>query len=409
MATKSPIYFNTPPFVADKVDEENAVIRGVSIITGGLIARGHDLEVDSTTLKQMLLCAQTKEQVPVKVDHKSGAGAVCGFLTNFRIEGDKLKGDWHLLQSHPQKLQILETALRMPRGVGLSAAFLSPDKPERTEKGKPAARCAELISVDYVTLPAANPNGMFSAIVDSPTTAMNPEQIQALIDAAVSKAVAPLTAQLDAANKQMNLMSNPPTLEQVQAMDEAQLAELGLTKADVDAAIAELAANGELDAPTSELATEGDLAPQGELVGAGAPAAPAAAAPAAVGTALAAVQKQLVELSSQFAAAKTAAEQERVETLFASVEAKVTALSNENTRLRVALEAGSRPSAPGVDRNGVRFFSTKKNEGKYEKLVQFNIEEKKMKKSEAFSAAMKDDPAAYQDYLTRLNVVQFAQ
>jgi uncharacterized protein YcfJ len=54
----------------------------------------------------------------------------------------------------------------MPEGVGLSASFLSPDKPERTKSGKNAARCEELISVDYVTLPAANPDGMFAARTD---------------------------------------------------------------------------------------------------------------------------------------------------------------------------------------------------------------------------------------------------
>ena len=62
-------------FTADKIDTVNAVIRGVSVITSGLIARGHDLEVDNVTLDQMQKCAESKGQVPVKVDHKSGAAA----------------------------------------------------------------------------------------------------------------------------------------------------------------------------------------------------------------------------------------------------------------------------------------------------------------------------------------------
>lgn len=148
-------------FIADKIDPVNAVIRGVSVITGGLIAKGHDLEVDGVTLAEMHACAVAKGQVPVKVDHRSGAAAVCGFLTNFQLVGNKLKADWNLLQSHPQRDQILETAQRMPRGVGLSASFVSPDDAPR---GK--ARCLELISVDYVTLPAANPDGMFSRADD---------------------------------------------------------------------------------------------------------------------------------------------------------------------------------------------------------------------------------------------------
>lgn len=147
----------TANFCAENVDTVNGVVHGVSVITAGIVARGHDLAVDDTTLAQMLSCALSRGQVPVKIDHKSGAASVCGFLTNFRRDGDKLKADWHLLESHPQRAQILETVLRMPRGVGLSATFVSP---ERSEPGK--ARVSELISVDYVTLPAANPDGMFS-------------------------------------------------------------------------------------------------------------------------------------------------------------------------------------------------------------------------------------------------------
>jgi hypothetical protein len=152
------IAFSAPPLLAAHVDEQNSIIRGVSVITGGLVARGHDLEVDEVTLQQLQKCAESKGQVPVKVDHKSGAAAVCGYLTNFRRVGLKLLADWHLLESHPQKDQILEVARRMPRGVGLSASFISPDD---AEPGK--ARCQELVSVDYVTLPAANPDGMFGA------------------------------------------------------------------------------------------------------------------------------------------------------------------------------------------------------------------------------------------------------
>ncbi len=142
----------------ESVDTINAVIRGVSVITSGLIAKGHALTVDSTTLSQMHACAVSRGQVPVKVDHQSGASAVCGYLDNFRIQGLKLKADWHLLKSHQQTAQILEIAQRMPAGVGLSASFTSP---ANAEAGK--ARCGELLSVDFVSLPAANPDGLFDA------------------------------------------------------------------------------------------------------------------------------------------------------------------------------------------------------------------------------------------------------
>jgi hypothetical protein len=147
---------------AENVDTVNAVIRGVSVITSGITARGHDLQVDETTIDQMLQCARDKGQISVKVDHRSGAAAVCGFLTNFRREGRKLAADWHLLKSHPQAEVIIETALKMPGCVGLSAAFIAPDPNPTPNK----ARCKELISVDYVTSPAANPDGIFSATIN---------------------------------------------------------------------------------------------------------------------------------------------------------------------------------------------------------------------------------------------------
>lgn len=383
-------------FTADKIDTVNAVIRGVSVITSGLIARGHDLEVDGITLDQMQKCAESKGQVPVKVDHKSGAAAVCGFLTNFRREENKLKADWFLLESHPQKAQILEVARRMPRGVGLSASFVSPDKAEKTKAGKNAARCEDLISVDYVTLPAANPDGMFAAKVDSPITAMTPEEISALVSKAVSEAVAPLAAQVESL-QQANDASNqePLSLEQAAGMSEAELAELGLTPADVQAAL-EAAAQGE-DAPDGE----------GELVTAGGESEGASAeggasdgsAPAATG--LAAVTKQLVQLSAEIAALKGQKAADAEEVLLSGIEQKVELLTQENERLVRALEAGGEPASVGADRNNVKFFSAGKDQGEFEDLVQFAIEEKKLSRGQAFSSVIKENPAAHNDYLVR--------
>lgn len=383
-------------FTADKIDTVNAVIRGVSVITSGLIARGHDLEVDGVTLDQMQKCADAKGQVPVKVDHKSGAAAVCGFLTNFRREENKLKADWFLLDSHPQKAQILEVARRMPRGVGLSASFVSPDKPEKTKGGKNAARCEDLISVDYVTLPAANPDGMFAALVDSPIPAMTPEEISALVSKAVSEAVAPLAAQIESLQSANDLAENPPSLEDVAGMSEAELATLGLTPADVQEAL-EAAAQGE-DAGEGEGEGEGELVAAGEGDGAG----EGTAAPAATG--LDAITKQLVQLSAEIASLKGQKAADAEDVLLSNIEAKVELLAGENARLTRALEAGGTPATVGVDRNNVKFFSAGKDGGEFENLVQFNIEEKKLSKLQAFQAAIKENPAAYDEHLVRSGV-----
>ena len=151
--------FHFSPLAPGRIDRAGGVIYGVSIMTSGA-ARGHDLEVDQKTLAQLKACADAMGTVPVKWNHKSGADAVAGFLDKFRIEGNKLIADWHLLKSHPQFAQAFELAERMPQNVGLSAAFMGKDE---TCGGKTCARCSELISVDLVAAPAANPDGLFEA------------------------------------------------------------------------------------------------------------------------------------------------------------------------------------------------------------------------------------------------------
>jgi len=402
--SRSLMHFDAVPgcFTADKIDDVNAIIRGVSVITSGLVARGHDLVVDEKTLSQMQACAESKGQVPVKVDHKSGAGAVCGFLVNFRQEQGKLKADWHLLESHPQKAQILEVARRMPNGVGLSAAFLGPDKPETTADGRKAARCVDLISVDYVTLPAANPDGMFAAKVDTNSHAMNPEEIQNLIDAAVAKAVAPLQEQLAATQAQLEAAQGEdegPSLEQLANMSDEELAQHGLTPQDIQDALDGLEGGEEGEAEGSVDGTEGE----GEAVGAGAPAGAAAGASTGFNTL---ISRQLVQLSADLKSLKQAKEDEKADTLFDAIEENIAMLAQENDHLRSALRSHTQPATPGVDRNEVRFFSAKKDEGRFENLVQLGIEQDKLPKAKAFEAARKSDPGAYQDYLVRLGVIK---
>jgi vacuolar-type H+-ATPase subunit I/STV1 len=145
------------------VDTAAGIVRGVSIITSGVTARGHDLEVDDTTVMQMFEKCVEKGQVSVKWNHKTGADAVNGYLKNFRIEGKKLKADWHLLKSHERYDHAMEMAEKMPQNVGLSASFTGKDE---LIGGRKHARCNDVISVDLVSSPAANPSGLFSSKVD---------------------------------------------------------------------------------------------------------------------------------------------------------------------------------------------------------------------------------------------------
>ena len=161
------------------VDAEKGVIYGVSLITAGIAARGHqiddprdkdepealrrkiNLEIDDTTLEQMLSCAEAKKKVPVKWNHKTGADAVSGYLKNFRIEGKKLLGDWHLLRSHERFAHALELAKEMPESLGLSTSFRGKDE---HANGRAFARCTDLVSADLVASPAANPDGFFEEV-----------------------------------------------------------------------------------------------------------------------------------------------------------------------------------------------------------------------------------------------------
>lgn len=161
------------------VDSEKGVIYGVSLITSGISARGHqidhpadkdepealrrkiNLEIDKTTLEQMLSCAEEKKKLPVKWNHKTGADAVSGYLKNFRIEGNKLLGDWHLLKSHERYRHALELATEMPESLGLSTSFRGKDE---HSNGRAFARCTDLVSADLVASPAANPDGFFEEV-----------------------------------------------------------------------------------------------------------------------------------------------------------------------------------------------------------------------------------------------------
>lgn len=198
------------------VDSKEGVIHGVSMITGQLEAKGHGLQVDKTTLKQIYECAKGMGKVPVKTNHGTGVDAVNGFLTNFRIDGDKVRGDWVLLKAYPTTEHLMEMAEKMPESVGLSVAFRGdPELADGTpvyfdvelkqhytlKAGQrmpvPAgtklfARCSELVSTDLVASPAANPDGMFSARpVDSGTESMAKPSTSAVSTPAAGSADAP--------------------------------------------------------------------------------------------------------------------------------------------------------------------------------------------------------------------------
>jgi len=156
------------------IDEANGVIKGVSVITLGQ-ARGHDLIIDQTTLEQVVSAAQAYEKgVKVKVDHGGGVFSIVGSVRDFRIEGDKVKADLHLLKTADKKQHILELARELPDTFGLSVSI---NGLHEQKNGNTYARCSRIRSCDIVTDPAANPDGLLEevATVDTQPTNMDTE------------------------------------------------------------------------------------------------------------------------------------------------------------------------------------------------------------------------------------------
>lgn len=152
-------------FAAQAVDRASGVIRGVSVITEGE-AKGHNCYVDTRTLSQIkAACEQFTGGMKVVDRHTRGTDSVfatVGVLKNFRIEGTQLKADLHLLKSEENREKLFEMAETMPDTFGLSVAFSGP---EETIEGKIYSRCTEIYNAALVDVPAANPSGLFAAII----------------------------------------------------------------------------------------------------------------------------------------------------------------------------------------------------------------------------------------------------
>ena len=227
---------------------------GISVATVGP-ALGHSMMVDDVTLLQAEEAGKVGSPVKVFVDHDESIDSLIGFLADFRIEGDQLRADLELLASHPQSSFYQEILTKAPNRVGFSMTFSG--VPEESEEGTRLARVKELVSVDLVSRPAANPDGVFRAMpvaevapaVDTTAMGMDqksaPEQFDA--KAAIEAMAAELRAEIKSALE-----------EKVEATTEAQ------APAPVeDSKSAELAAK--LESVTSKLsALEVELAARGD-------------------------------------------------------------------------------------------------------------------------------------------------
>jgi hypothetical protein len=116
--------------------------------------------VDDTTLLQAEQAGVAGSPVKVFVDHDESIDSLIGLLSNFRIEEDQLRADLELLSAHPQAEFYAEILSKAPGRVGFSMAFSG--KPEEVGDRR-FARVENLVSVDLVSRPAANKEGVFRA------------------------------------------------------------------------------------------------------------------------------------------------------------------------------------------------------------------------------------------------------
>lgn len=150
-----------------EINKALGIIKNVRVLEKG-IARGHDLIVDDESLQTALTAAQASPGgVRVKVDHGTGASALLGYLTAFRIDEETLYADLHLLKSAPQRDLIMEVAETNPALLGLSIAF------DMTPEGEASGtvRVARLRSVDVVDLPAATSALLCEPVAPAPAKA----------------------------------------------------------------------------------------------------------------------------------------------------------------------------------------------------------------------------------------------
>lgn len=377
----------------ERVEAANAVIHGVSIITCGVQAVGHELHVDGTTLDQMLSCAVAKGKVPVKYNHQSGVENVGGYLFNFRKKDNKLLADWQLMKAHKETPATLEKAQTMPECFGLSAAFMGK---EAEKDGKKFARCTQLLAVDCVAQPAANPDGLFEAgkagekrhnvpgsvdtrtagiMSESADSQIQNEQAPAWFTTALNAALAPVIERIGGLESFQNAAQQQAILNQLDELSDEQiasitaedLAEIGWTAEDFTAYCEQRGEGGDPDADANADANAAAHGQQQQAQG-----APANAAVASLNAKL----DRVIQLDAQRRASEKrqleAAEEQEFSDALAELQAKQAALVELNTRQSETIKSLELAAKTGGVKPSVEtpnLFSAKEKAGEFETLV----------------------------------------
>lgn len=431
--TNGELRFDNDQFLVGDVghiDELQGVVRGVSLIKKGE-AEGHGLVVDDVLLRQLQSCGKAKGKVPVNLDHGSGITSTCGFVTGFRIDGDKLRGDLHLLKEHAESKVIIERAQKMPECFGLSVAFRPPNGNKQGEPmggGKFAARCDKLMSVDLVCRPAANDSLFSVPSVDKTKNGMakekgtDPNAGAQENEPTLQDVLAAINTLNDRLNQQdqfnqqvidhLNAGNEPSLQDLVEASDE-ELAQLGLTRDEVNAAVQEVMAGMEAEGITGEGQGQEGQGQEGELATAGAGATGTAAGQTGGAANLSALQKDVIRLKTKIAQTELEAKKKAEEIELSEIESKVMTLAGQRDdaiklaeqlqakceALELAIKTGTRPVKAGVD-NGMRMFSANDNGElhEFQQLIKGHMANGKSE-AESLRLAVKENPGLHQDWL----------
>lgn len=144
-----------------KIDAQSGVIYGVCVMSKGE-AKGHNLQIDSTSLDQFLVLAKGhKDGVKVRFgeNHDAKVDDTVGVLKNLRIENERVIADMHLLLSDSKCNKLVEMAEKMPNEFGLSAVA---DAEKEGKEFVSPLRFTALDCVDIVDSPAATKGLFFS-------------------------------------------------------------------------------------------------------------------------------------------------------------------------------------------------------------------------------------------------------
>lgn len=164
---------------SQSVNVEKRLILGFAVASKGPAA-GHGEMIDDETLDQIVKLGNSANEktgvIRARMDHPLAGGTIensldqmLGRPVNFRRDGDVVRADLQLMSSAAAPLgdKLLAMAIEAPELFGASMVFdyINPKEHMRAvADGKnPPVRIRNIYAVDFVDLPATNPQGLFAA------------------------------------------------------------------------------------------------------------------------------------------------------------------------------------------------------------------------------------------------------